>query len=74
MRILNAYYLPPIKNTAGKGNQQLYSIITPVNTFRVIFNEYFGGRFERLPDISYYSAYKTPFEIKEVPNTRSDCD
>lgn len=74
MRILNAYYLPPKKNTAGEGNQQLYPTITPVNTFRVIFNEYFGGSFERLPDISYYSAYKTPFEIKEVPNTRSDCD
>jgi hypothetical protein len=45
--ILNAYYLP------GNGNALLYPQITPVNTFRVIFNTYFGSHFELLPDISY---------------------
>jgi hypothetical protein len=36
MRILNAYYLP------GGGEKSLYDCITPVNTFRVILNHYFG--------------------------------
>jgi hypothetical protein len=45
--ILNAYYLP------GGGNQAMYASITPVNSFRVIFNTYFGGTYELLPDISY---------------------
>ncbi len=35
--ILNAYYLP------GAGDDALYPTISPVNTFRVIFNEYFGA-------------------------------
>jgi hypothetical protein len=45
--ILNAFYLP------GEDRQALYSSITPVNSFRVIFNSYFGGSYELLPDISY---------------------
>ena len=45
--ILNAFYLP------GEGSQAMYPSITPVNSFRVIFNTYFGGDYELLPDISY---------------------
>lgn len=46
--ILNAYYFP-------KGNNfRLYDEISPVNTFRVIFNHYFGGRYELLKDESYF--------------------
>lgn len=48
VKILNAYYLP------NGGNQYLYESITPVNTFRVIFNTYFGGDYEILPDVSIY--------------------
>jgi len=48
MRIFNAYYLP------GKGNDFLYETITPVNTFRVIFNAYFNGNFRLLDDNSYF--------------------
>jgi len=48
--ILNAYYL------TGNGNELLYPQITPVNTFRVIFNTYFGSHFELMPDISYRDA------------------
>lgn len=47
--ILNAYYLPD-------GNISiLYPSITPVNTFRVIFNAYFGTHVEPLPDRNYFS-------------------
>lgn len=47
--ILNAIYLPDDKLDI------LYSSITPVNTFRVIFNTYFGTQLEPLPDKNYYS-------------------
>ena len=55
--ILNAYYLPGIEET------ELYPSISPVNTFRVIFNRYFGGSFPLLEDITYVSWYDQPFEF-----------
>ncbi len=61
VKILNAYYLP------DGGNEKLYETITPVNTFRVIFNTYFGGQYEMLPDISRYAdADKV---LHEAPST-----
>jgi len=48
LKIMNAYYFPE------GGESNLYPAITPVNTFRVLFNTYFGGSFEILPDISRY--------------------
>ncbi len=45
--ILNAYYLP------GGGSQKVYPKITPVNTFRLIFDTYFGGTYSMLPDVTY---------------------
>ena len=62
MAILNAYFLP------GDGERQLYSAITPVNSFRVIFNRYFGGQFDLLKDSSYFSYYQKPFEFRFIPN------
>jgi hypothetical protein len=60
--ILNAYYIP-------QGSRALYDTITPVNTFRVIFNTYFGGNFHLLDDISYRSASsQDPYTVTEVPN------
>lgn len=47
LTILNAYYLP------DEGSQSLYSSITPVNSFRMIFNTYFGGNYQLLSDVSY---------------------
>jgi hypothetical protein len=44
---LSAYYLPE------NGVQSLYSSITPVNSFRVIFDTYFGTNFGLLEDRSY---------------------
>ncbi|MGE5461962.1 MAG: hypothetical protein ACM3PS_01315 [Syntrophothermus sp.] len=64
MRILNAYYFPGGK-TAG-----LYPEITPVNSFRVMFNTYFNARFELLPDISYYSNKSSPDKTTII---QSDC-
>ena len=42
--ILNVYFLPKINNDL------LYNSITPVNTFRVIFNHYFGAGYDLLKD------------------------
>jgi hypothetical protein len=47
LEILNAYFLPE------GGDKLLYPTITPVNTFRVIFDQYFGGHLELLPDESF---------------------
>ena len=53
MGILNAYYLPDV------GQSVLYPSITPVNTFRVIFNLYFNTNYELLPDKSYVHEDET---------------
>lgn len=43
--ILNAYYFPD-----GKGEDSLYESITPVNSFRVVLNSYFGEELPLLED------------------------
>lgn len=50
LSILNAYYLPQ------DGKKFLYEDITPVNSFRLVFNIYFGTNYNLLPDESYYST------------------
>jgi len=68
MIILNAYYLP------DGGNASLYDSITPVNTFRSIFNFYFGSDFPLLEDLSYYGDYDTPYvltDVTEIVSTRN---
>jgi hypothetical protein len=60
MAILNAYFLP------GKDQQIFYDRISPVNTFRVVLNEYFGGHFPILEDISYFSIYQAPYEFQVI--------
>ncbi|MFQ6112625.1 MAG: sulfatase-like hydrolase/transferase [bacterium] len=60
MSILNAYYLP------DNGRKQLYDEITPVNTFRVILNHYFGTNYELLKDKSYYSSRSKPYKFIDV--------
>ena len=62
MRNLNAYYLPD-------ANAPIYSTITPVNTFRIIFNAYFGQNLPLLKDVSLYSDYEDPFSFKPIPNS-----
>jgi hypothetical protein len=60
MTILNAYYIQ------GNPSELLYDTITPVNTFRVVFDEVFGGDFELLPDRVYFSLYKKPYEFYDL--------
>ncbi|MCH7951972.1 sulfatase-like hydrolase/transferase [Patescibacteria group bacterium] len=59
--ILNAYYLP------DDGDEGLYSSISPVNSFRLIFNTYFGANLDLHPDESYFSDYyKAPYRFNNV--------
>jgi hypothetical protein len=44
---LEAFYFPE------GGDAKLYSTISPVNVFRVIFNQYFGASYPLLPDNTY---------------------
>jgi hypothetical protein len=60
-KILNAYYLPDHNNL-------LYPTISPVNTFRVIFDTYLGADYPLLKDISYDSPVPYVFNLSPVPN------
>jgi len=53
--IINAYYFPD-----GKYNN-LYNDITPINSFRIILNQYFKEDFSLLEDKNYYSEYNYVF-------------
>lgn len=57
--ILNAYYLPD-------GYDDLYSSITPVNSFRIILNEYFDAQYPLFSDMTFSDNI-------EVEETYPDC-
>ena len=63
MSILNAYHLP------GGVDERLYPTITPVNSFRIVFEEFLGGPYMPLEDISYWSDEIDTFDFEVVPNT-----
>ena len=55
------YILLPDKN-----ENPLYNTMTPVNTFRVLFNDYFNTNFEVLEDRMFHSGYDTPYDFIDV--------
>ncbi len=61
LSILNAYHLP------GGEPPPLYDTISPVNTFRIVFNRYFGTDYEILPDRSYFSSWTAPYDFIAAP-------
>lgn len=63
MAILNAYYVPPDLRC------DLDDAITPVNTFRVLFDAAFGTRLGRLPDLCRFSTYEAKLEFLSVEET-----
>lgn len=58
--IFNAYYFP------NDNEKNLYDSITPVNSFRVIFQSYFEDDIELLEDKSYFSNVDNPSSFKDV--------
>ena len=59
MPILNAYLVPESMR------RKLRPDISPVNSFRLLFNECFGEHFDILPDRHYVGWYYTP-QLREV--------
>ncbi len=60
MPILNAYLLPESCQPI------IYDGISPVNTFRVVFNCTFNTDYELLPDISYFSSFSSIYNFQNV--------
>jgi hypothetical protein len=60
-KILNAYYMPG-------HSAELYPSISPVNTFRAIFDSYLGADLPLLKDVSYYSPIPHIYDFSAVPN------
>ena len=59
--ILNAYYLPG-------HNAELYPSVSPVNSFRLVFDDYFGANYPLLRDVTYDSPVPNVFKFTEIPN------
>jgi hypothetical protein len=66
--ILNAYYLP------DGGDKILYEGITPVNTFRMILNYYFGTNLQKLPDKNYFTSGNKPYIFTEITGKLKEYD
>jgi hypothetical protein len=57
---LNALYFP------GKSKKIFSETMTPVNNFRLLFNQYFNAKYPLLEDHSYYSEFRSPYFINEI--------
>lgn len=62
--ILNAYYLPK------DGMERLYPEITPVNSFRVVLNTYFGTNLQMLPNHTYFTSHLLDRQEIDISDTR----
>jgi hypothetical protein len=60
MSILNAYYFP------GGRYEGLYDSISPVNSFRVMLNTFFGAQLPLLPDRCFFSTWPDPYKFIDV--------
>ncbi|HEX6269515.1 MAG TPA: hypothetical protein VFZ43_04720 [Anaerolineales bacterium] len=58
--ILNAYYFP------DQNYELLYPSVSPVNTFRIVFNTFFGGSYPLLPDKDYFIPHARPYDFIDV--------
>jgi hypothetical protein len=60
MSILNTYYFP------GQAYENLYTGITPANSFRVVLNQFFGGDLPLLEDRSFVGLETKPYDFIDV--------
>jgi len=65
LAILNAFYVN------SETRAQLYDSISPVNSFRLVLNEYFGDDYPLLEDVSYL-AYKLK-QLGNAPIVNNTC-
>lgn len=66
--ILNAYHLP------NGGSKMLYDSITPVNSFRVVLDTYFGAGLPLLKDENYFCTYSAPLRFTNVTQRIHDLE
>jgi hypothetical protein len=67
MRILNAYYLP--------GYAEAIPVdISPVNSFRTVFNLEFGTDLPLLANTSFFSTYNRPYDYNIIDNSGCQAD
>jgi hypothetical protein len=64
-KIINAYYMPGHTGL-------LYPGISPVNTFRAVFDGYLGADYPLLDDVSYNSPVPHIYDFSPVPNPCTD--
>lgn len=65
----SAYYLP------GMDLQKIPGDITPVNLFRIIFNEYFGTRLPMLENANYWPRYELAiYDLEDVTASVNNMD
>ncbi|MBU1126818.1 LTA synthase family protein, partial [Patescibacteria group bacterium] len=62
--ILYAVYFP------DQNYKNFYSTITPVNTFKILFNNYFNENLELLPDKTFYTSYEAIYYFKDVTDIK----
>ncbi len=65
--ILNAVYITPKTEDTADLDKQFQEGRTPVNTFRLLFNYYFGTGYKLLENTTYvYKEEKKPFVFHEI--------
>ena len=60
MAILNALYLP------GIAADWQHKDMTPVNTFRIILNHYFGDSLPLFPNRNYFDTWDKPYRFTDI--------
>jgi hypothetical protein len=65
--ILNAYYFP------DQNYSSLYPSVTPINSFRIVLNQYFDANLELLEDRNYYSTWSSPYQLADVTDQSQSC-
>ncbi|MBM3123579.1 MAG: LTA synthase family protein [Chloroflexi bacterium] len=66
--ILNVYYFPEGKT------ELLYPSISPINSFRTVFNTYLGTDFELHEDQTWLSLFDVPYNFTEITDqVRNSC-
>lgn len=65
--ILNAYYFPDQRYDLLTGT------ITPVNSFRVVLNTYFGQNLPLLENRNYFSLWQSPYDLSDITTQTGSC-
>lgn len=65
MSILNVYYFPHLDS------EVIYDGITPVNSFRLVLNNYLNGNYELLEDRMYFATYQDMLNFTDVTSLLS---